>query len=678
MHPFSLRPLGAALLAAYAGMTFAADEASSNKPVETVTVTAVPLRGAEEHLAQPAVVLAGDELRRKLAPTLGETLNRELGVSSTSFGAGASRPLIRGLGGERVRVLENGIGAMDASSLSDDHAVSVDPLLARQVEVLKGPATLLYGSGAIGGIVNVVTDRVPTALSARPRGKLQFGWDEATQTFGGGGAVDASAGPLALHLDGLRRSTSDYDIPGFGALAPAPGDRRGRLDNSDTDTESVTGGASYVGSRGYLGFNINHFTTNYGIPGDEAKRIDLEQDRYDIAGQLNDPLPGFTRLRMRMGHNDYVHQEIEPGGDIGTTFLNDEYEGRVELSHAPLANFEGVLGVQVQHRDFQAVGEEQLTPPVVGRSVGVFLVEERDFGSLHVEFGARYENVDYSPSEAANPERNFDVYSLSSGMMWHFAPGYGLGVSLTRGQRAPGIEELYNNGPHDATESFERGDDTLGEETANSLDVSLHKDEGRWQWRGNLFVNYMEDFIYQQSVDADGDGIADRLDEEGNPALPGDGFLLLDYASRNAVLWGAEVEVGYGLMRDVNWGELDARVFSDYVRGRLTNGDPLPRITPLRFGGNLDYRWRAWEADFSVRRTVGQDDNAPLETETGGFTQVDLGVAWTLRQGGQEYVVSARGTNLLDEEIRYHTSLLKEIAPQPGRSVMLSVQTSFM
>lgn len=175
MHPFSPRPLGAALLAAYAGMTFAADQASTDRPVETVTVTAVPLRGAEEHLAQAAVVLAGDDLRRKLAPTLGETLTRELGVSSTSFGAGASRPLIRGLGGERVRVLENGIGAMDASSLSDDHAVSVDPLLARQVEVLKGPATLLYGSGAIGGIVNVVTDRVPTALSARPRGKLQFG-----------------------------------------------------------------------------------------------------------------------------------------------------------------------------------------------------------------------------------------------------------------------------------------------------------------------------------------------------------------------------------------------------------------------------------------------------------------------------------------------------------------------
>lgn len=678
MNKFNTRLCGAALLCAPALAAWAADTVESgDDEVDTVTVTAVPTRAGESHLVQPAIVLADDELRRKQVATLGETLSHELGMSSTSFGAGASRPLIRGLGGERVRVLENGIGAMDASSLSDDHAVSVDPLVARQIEVLKGPATLLYGSGAIGGIVNVVTDRIPTALIERPRGKFDFSFDEASNALGGGASVDAAHGPLAAHLDGLKRSTSNYDIPGFAALAPAPGAQRGRLSNSDTESSSVTGGLSYVGERGFVGFSINHYDAAYGIPGDDARSIALDQDRYDIAAELGEPLPGFNKLRVRMGHNDYMHQELEAGGAVGTTFLNDEYEGRIEASHAPVAGLAGVVGVQVQHRDFAAVGAEQLTPPVVARSVGVFVLEEHDFERLHVQFGARYESVDNAPRDAINPARNFDIYSVSAGAEWHFIPGYGVGVSLTRGQRAPGIEELYNHGPHDATDSFERGDDGLHEETANALDITLHKEDGRWQWALNLFANYMEDFIYQQSVDANGDGIADRLDEEGLPVAPGDGFLLLQYSQAHAVFYGAEAQVGYGLLRDAEWGELDARLFTDYVRGRLTDGDNLPRITPWRFGGGLDYRWQAWQANFDLRRSAAQGQRALLETSTDGYTLVDLGVSYTLKSAQVEYVVCARGTNLLDEEVRYHTSLLKAVAPQPGRSAILSVQVRF-
>jgi iron complex outermembrane receptor protein len=495
---------GALLLCAFLSPCHA-DTADNAAAVDTVTVTAVPTRSGESHLVQPAIVLADDELRRKQVATLGETLNHELGMSSTSFGAGASRPLIRGLGGERVRVLENGIGAMDASSLSDDHAVSVDPLVARQLEVLKGPATLLYGSGAIGGVVNVVTDRIPTALLERPRGKFDFSFDEASSAFGGGAALDASQGPIAAHIDGLKRSTSNYDIPGFAELAPPPGARRGVLGGSDTDSSSVTGGLSYVGDRGLLGFSINHYDAAYGIPGDEARSIALDQDRYDIAAEVGAPLPGVSRLRVRMGHNDYMHQELEADGAVGTTFLNDEYEGRVEVSHEPVAGVEGVVGVQVQHRDFAAVGEEQLTPPVVARAVGVFVLEERDIDTLHLQFGARYENVDNTPRDAANAARSFDIYSVSAGAEWHFMADHGLGLSFTRGQRAPGIEELYNHGPHDATDAFERGDVNLREETANALDITLHKDDGplavgaqpvrqlhagfhlpaqrRWQWR---------------------------------------------------------------------------------------------------------------------------------------------------------------------------------------------------
>ena len=675
MNIFFSRLIGAFLLLAQSGSLLAAD--SADDTVETLTVTAVPTHGGESHLAQPAIVLADEELRRKQAATLGETLNRELGVSSTSFGAGASRPLIRGLGGERVRILQNGIGTMDASSLSDDHAVSIDPLVADQIEVLKGPATLLYGSGAIGGIVNVVTQRIPTRLTQSPHGKLDFSYDEASNGFGGGATVDAAHGPLAAHIDGLKRSTSNYDIPGFSDLNPSADARRGRVANSDTENNNVTGGLSYVGDRGYLGFAINHYDAAYGIPGDEPRRIALDQDRYDVAAELNQPLPGFSRARVRMGHNDYMHQELAPDGSVGTTFLNDEYEGRIELSHEPLAGLEGVLGVQVQHRDFAAVGDEQLTPPVQGRAIGVFLLEERDLGTLHLEFGARYENSRNTPEMAANPPTEFDVYSVSSGAVWHFLPGYGTGLSFTRGQRAPGFEELYNNGPHDASNSFERGDAALSEETANSLDLSFHKESGHWQWAINLFANYMEDFIYTRSVDGDADGLADNLDEAGLPVAPGDGFLLLEYDQADAVFYGAEVEAGYGLLRDSSWGELDVRLFSDYVRGRLTDGDNLPRMTPLRFGGGLDYRWRQWSADFNVRRSAAQGASAPLETSTDGYTLVDLGVSYMLKAERVEYIVCARGNNLLDEQVRYHTSLLKEVAPQPGRSALLSLRVNF-
>ena len=675
MNIYTLRLLGVSLLIAHNNGLHAAER--TDHKLETLTVTAVPTHGGESHLAQPAIVLADEELRRKQVATLGETLSRELGVSSTSFGAGASRPLIRGLGGERVRILQNSIGTMDASALSDDHAVSIDPLVADQIEVLKGPATLLYGSGAIGGIVNVVTRSIPTRLTQNPRGKLDFSYDEATNGFGGGATVDAAHGPLAAHIDGLKRSTSSYDIPGFSDLNPAAGARRGRVSNSDTENNNVTGGLSYIGDRGYVGFAINHYDGAYGVPGDEPRRIALDQDRYDVAAELKEPLPGLRRARVRMGHNDYLHQELESDGSVGTTFVNDEYEGRIELSHEPLAGLEGVLGVQVQHRDFAAVGEEQLTPPVQARAVGVFVLEERDLRALHLEFGARYENVRNSPELTANPRTQFNVYSVSSGAVWHFLPGYGAGLSITRGQRAPGIEELYNNGPHDATNSFERGDANLSEETANSLDWSLHKEDGRWQWSLNLFANYMEDFIFTRGVDNNADGLADNLSEDGLPVAPGDGFLLLEFDQSDAVFYGAEVELGYGLLRNSSWGELDVRLFSDYVRGRLTDGDNLPRITPLRFGGGLDYRRQQWSADFNLRRTAAQGVSAPLETSTSGYTVLDLGVHYVIKSEHVEYIVSARGNNLLDEQVRYHTSLLKEVAPQPGRSAMFSLRVNF-
>jgi iron complex outermembrane receptor protein len=653
----------------------AAPESAQPTELPAVTVTASPLLGEEGHIAQPVTVLRGEELRAKENRSIGETLTRELGVSSTSFGLGASRPIIRGLGGSRVRILEGGIGSMDVSNLSDDHGVSVDPAQANQIEILKGPSTLLYGSGAVGGVVNVVTNRIPTELYDTPTGRLSFRHDTATNERAGHGSVDASLGSFGFHLDGVKRRTSDYDIPAFGSLNPQPGERRGRLAFSDVDTENIAGGASYIGERGYLGFSLAQFDSHYGIPG-EGARIVLEQLRYDIAGELKTPFAGFSLAKFKLGHNDYQHQELEPSGEPGTTFLNDEYEGRIEWLHNPVWDFEGVVGVQIQHRDFDARGEEALTPPVQGRSVGIFVVEERDWDRWHLELGARHESTEYDAEEGA-PDVSHNVYSLSGGTVWQFVDGYSIGMSLTRAQRAPSIEEIYNNGPHLATLSFERGDIGLTPETANNFDLTLRKLDGRWTWRANAFVNYIEEFIFADSVDDNGDGLADFVDEEGEPIVGSDGLQVIQFSQHDAVFYGFEFETGLKLFSDTTYGELNARVFTDYVRGKLTNGDNLPRITPLRVGGGLDYNRGPWHGDIEVRRVQRQEDAALLETETAGYTLLNASISYTLKTAPTDLTLSLQGTNLLDEDIRYHTSFLKAVSPQPGQSVMVTLRAEF-
>ncbi len=646
--------------------------------LEPITVTATPLQAAEAHLAQPVEILTGKELARKKAPTVGETLAREPGISAGDFGQGASRPVIRGLAGSRVRILEGGIGSMDVSNLSPDHAVGIDPLHARQIEILKGPATLLYGSGAIGGIVNIVTDRIPTEVPDEPSLEAEFRYDSATDERTGGGTLEAGHGKLALHFDGLKRRSSDYEIPGFGSIDPEPGEKSGELFNSDVDTENEAGGASYIGDRGHLGFAVAHYASDYGVPGsgDEAGvRIDLTQLRYDIEGEVEAPAPHFSRAKMRLGHNDYEHREIEPSGEIGTLFQNDEDEGRVELLHEPLWEFNGVLGIQVRHQDFEAIGEEALTPPVGGRSVGVFWFEERDWDLWHFEAGARYENARYD-ADAGSPDVEHDIYSISAGALRSFGEDHSAGISLTRAQRAPSLEELYNDGPHLATRTFERGDPALDPETANNLDLTLRRPEGRWTWRVSAFANLIEDFIFADSVDEDGDGIADRVDEEGVLVPDGD-LLRLDFVQDDAIFYGFEAETVFEILEDTSYGDLDVRLFADYVRGKLTDGDDLPRITPPRFGGGLDYRFGYWSGDFEIMRVAEQTDNAPLETETGGYTQIDLGIGYRFGTKPADITVALRGRNLLDQEERRHTSFLKDIAPLPGRGVMLTLSTSF-
>lgn len=630
------------------------------KKIESVTVTASPLNTSEETMAQPVQVITADELRRKRAPSLGETLAQEPGVQSSAFGPGAGRPIIRGFDAARVQVLENGIGTLDVSTISPDHAVTVEPLRARQIEVLRGPATLLYGGGAIGGVVNVVTDAIPRERLDAPTGAFEAKAGSANRLRDAGFDVTAPAGPsFALHADGFKRRASDYGTP------------NGRLADSFLDSKGATAGGAWVGDRGFLGAAFGTLRSDYGIPSGEGSRIAMKQDREDFGGELANPFPGFAKAKLRAGINDYEHREIESTGEVATTFRNKAWESRLELLHAPLAGFEGAIGLHAQDRDFSAIGEEAVVPPTKARSLAAFLLERRTWNDLTLEGGLRVERERRDP-EGEHASRSFSPRSFSGGVVWKLAGDYDVHVNATRSERAPSIEELYSRGAHAATASFEVGDENLRKETARTLDVSLHRAGERMSWKLTLFASRIRDFIYSRSVDADGDGIADRVDATG-AIEPGGPFLRQDFAQREARFHGFEAEWRYHpVSRD--WG---VRLFADAVRGRLEGAGNIPRMAPARFGSELERRWGPWNATLTVLRAREQTRVAELETSTPGYTRVDAEVAHEWKSDGRLVTVFLQGTNLLDREIRAHTSFLKDVAPLMGRSFLVGLRASF-
>ncbi len=636
-----------------------------------IAVEAVPLSGAgASATVQPATVLGGDGLLEQRDQSLGRTLASEPGISSADFGVGVGRPVIRGLSGARVRVQENGLGTADVSTLSVDHAVSIDPYSADKIEVLKGPATLLYGSGAIGGVVNVVTDRIPRFAPEELTGEADMVLGDSTlderllrlDVTGG-------AGDIGWNLRGLKRATDDYR---------ADDDRL--IGNSATDTESYSAGTSWTGDWGYIGVAASRYDRVYGIPGESAQ-IRLDQDRYDLRGEIFDPLPGFERLQVSAAYTDYLHSEGEAG--IPEAFFdNSATEARVALEHEPVAGWRGIFGVQAFNREFEAYGEEDsFVPPTDTQSVGLFALEEHPLGRWTLQGGAR---VEYQTQDTTRgqPDVDHTPVSLSLGASRPFAQDHVLSVSAGRYQRAPAAEELYSFGPHEATQTFERGDADFGVETARSVNIGLSKIEGRLRWNTDVFYTDYEDFIYQQAVDrgqdAGGngapiaDGSPDRVNEAGE-IVPDGELLLLDYRAAAATFYGAEAEIAYDLLPGVH--RLTLRVLGDYVRGELDGDRNLPRITPGRYGAGLDYEGPSWQASIEALRATAQDDNAALEEETGSYTALPTFTGYTIDNPDSDILLYVRGDNLLDEEIVRHTSFLR--IAQPGRRISTGINVNF-
>jgi len=633
---------------------------------EEIVVTATPGGRGSSEVVQPVNVLTAEELTARLQPTLGETLAQEPGVSSTYFGPGSSRPVIRGLGGDRIRILEEGIGTGDASNVSPDHAVSVDPASAERIEIVRGPATLLYGSNAIGGVVNVLDKRVPPSVPAELTGKAELRLGSVADERSGTVSAEGGQGKLAWHIDLLRRTSEDYAIPG---PADAHSDEdTGRLENTATRSTAGTVGASYVGTRGFFGASFNALDSRYGIPGghheegggeeeEESVQIDLRQRRFDVRGELN-PTGGFFRnLRLRAGRADYEHVELE-GDEVGTRFFNDSWEGRIEATHRAFGPLTGSMGVQLMSRDFAAIGAEAFVPPSKTRARAAFLFEEATHGRWTLQFGTRYEHQDVS-AEGDVPDRSFGGISGSAGAIYRPAAQYAVAVSLARGVRAPTAEELYSNGPHLATSSFEIGNPALDEETSVGLDVSLRKTEGKFHGEVNVFSNRFDGFVF-----------GDPSDEEQ------DGLPVFRYVQADAHFRGFEAAAHFELWH-AEPHHVELELGTDYIRATLDDGGNLPRIPPQRHSAALLYQGNRFSGMAEVRYVAAQNRVAAFEESTGSYTMINANVGYRFFLANTAHDVLLRGTNLTDKLARSHVSPLKEIAPLPGRDVSLSYRLTF-
>jgi iron complex outermembrane receptor protein len=652
---------------------------------ETVIVTARPEAATLNELAAPVDVLSGHDLQEAREATLGETLSRQAGVSSTYFGPGASRPVIRGLGGDRIRVLQSGLGTADASNTSPDHAVSFDPLAARQVEIVRGPATLLYGSNAVGGVVNVIDGSIPDAVPDRPfSGTLDLSGGTSAEERAGGVALSGGRGLFAWHADVLRRQTDDVSIPGFAESAALRAEEaeegeeheegeRGVLPNSAIESTGGSAGVAVIGHKASLGFAFSGFDTLYGVPGHEDAheeageeraeeapvRIDLAQRRLDLRGEVLSAFGPFRRAVLRVGRSDYEHIELE-GDAVGTRFTNEAWEGRLELPHRSIGAVRGSIGVQASHRDFAAIGEEAFVPPSVTRTLAVFALEEVGRGPVKLQLGGRFERQHTDARGDAPASRSFDGTSGSLGVLWNRGDDWSAGFTVARSVKLPTAEELFSNGPHLATRAFEVGDPDLEKERSLGLDLSLRGRRGRVAGEVSLFANRFDGYIFEEATGAFEDGLE-----------------VFQFVQRDADFTGAEASVTVDLLhREPD--HLDLELMADTVRAELRDTDePLPRITPARLGAALHYRGARWNGRVEVRRTAAQDRVAPLERPTDGFTLLNASLGYRFFVGRAVLDVLLRGANLTDEEARNHVSFLKDLAPLPGRDVRLGVRVAF-
>lgn len=698
--------------------------------LEEIVVTATPIGRSAVELTQSAVVLQGDELNSELNNSLGETLTRLPGLNNASFGQNVGRPVIRGQQGVRIGVLNDNMNIFDAAAVSQDHAVATEPFLADQLEVLRGPNTLLYGSSAIGGVVNVVTNTIPVTVPEDGfDGRAMIQGDTAADERFGAARFDIGFGNFAFHANGFYRRTDDYEIPGAAELFPDDdhddhghegeehdehdehGDEEvtGILENSFLDNEGGAIGGAWIGESWRAGLSYTAYDSNYGIPGghshahgeeehegeehdeehehegeeeEEIVTIDLESRRIDALLNGMDPFAGFSELDLRVARTDYTHTEFE-GVETGTVFDSETTDLRLELTHNPLGSFEGTFGLQWSDNDFSAVGEEAFVPPSTSETWGLFLVETWQVNDvLLFDLGLRYEDTsidsfliehehDHEEEEHEGEEhedempeaasRSFNPFSVSVGAKWEVTERSHFTFNVARAERAPASVELFSNGPHIATQTFEVGDPDLGIETNTHYSGTYRIKEGAFTGAITLYYDDYDDFIYLADTGEMEDGFPERV-----------------WSQQDAEFTGGELELRYNF-GDTALGNWQLFGFYDRVRAELADGSNVPRIPPQRIGVGADWNTTQWRGNVTWINADDHTRTAEFETPTPGYDllNAELSFFLPLAGGDADLEFYVKGRNLLDEDIRNSTSYLKDDAPQIGRNFVFGVRTTF-
>lgn len=666
---FRLRPTHLHVWAVLSLVTPAA-YAESNIEIDLPTVNVVETAYAvgSDPLVSPAAGLNGRELSLQRESTLGDTLNHLPGVSASGFGPNASRPVIRGLDNERVRLLQNGIGILDASSLSPDHAVSIDPLVIEQIDIVRGPAALLYGNSAVGGVVNAIDHRIPTekleGIIGRAEGRI--GGPDSQNNLAT--VLDVGNGLLALHADVYSRKTSDLDIPGYAVSKrkfEADGtmrDNRDQLINSSAENDGGAIGAALTFENGYIGTAFSAFNSNYGTVAEPAVRIDMQSQRWDVASEFTGLSAMIPRIKFKLAHTDYTHQELEDG-EVGTTFKNRGTEGLIEAAHGKIGPLTGLIGFQVQNSDFAALGDEAFVPTTHTNAKSLYIYETLPLDRLQLEFSSRLTraNVDSQGGGAFGPaqQKQFTPSSYAAGATFDLDEQWSIAGQLSHNERAPSYFELYANGAHIATGQFEVGNADFNVERSHGIDAKLSWKNVKHRLSVGTYYTRFDNFI--------------GLINTGNDInVGGDIFPEARFTMLKARFTGLEADGKFSLNDD--WS---LNIRGDYVRAtNVENGDPLPRINPLRLGAGLHYQKANLGARLDILHAFKQDRTGANELATDAYT--DLSAMLTYKLPTKLNIeLFAKANNLLDDEIREHASFLKDIAPQGARALLIGFRSDF-
>ncbi|WP_180164867.1 zinc piracy TonB-dependent receptor ZnuD [Acinetobacter sp. YH12049] len=683
------------IFAVIAPNLYADDPEQQVQKLEAINVQVHPLNQSAADFAVADNVIQHKALAQG-GVTIGDALAGQPGVYSNQFGAGSSRPVLRGQDGPRVKVLEHASETADVSTLSPDHAVTVDPILAKQIEVIRGPSTLLYAAGTVGGLVNVTDQKIPTAIPDKGyEGQVGVRYNSGSDEKLASAGVTAALGEqFAIRVEGSKRKANDYIAPNYFHDHDGELEKERRVGNTFAEGQNVSVGASWIHDRGFAGLSYSNRQDQYGLPGhsheyeschphddhlycdghdnhghtdehdhsahDEHDHdhdaagpwVDLKSERYDFRTELANPFAGFQKLRAHASYTDYQHDEIE-GDTAATTFKSQGYDGRLELVHNPIADWEGVIGAQYNQQKLNISGEESLMNPNKTQKWSVFGLEHKQFGDFHVELGAR---VDQQKIQIDSAQKDYDDYgiSYSGAVNWAFAPNYKLSLVGSHQERLPLAQELYANGKHFATNTYERGNENLDVEKSNNLELGFHYEKDQLDYHVHVYHNWYDNYIYAATKDNF------------------ENFRLVDYTQDKAKFYGAEAQVGYAI-NDM----YKLSVFGDYVRGKI-DGENAPRVPAGRLGTKVDVDFAdGWSGLAEYSHVFKQDKITAFERETDGYNMVNLGVAYSGQLKDQnDYRVYFKANNLLDEDVYSHTSFLANI-PQVGRNFTVGLEFGF-